>query len=637
MSLLYRLLYIFIFCMPMITIGKALYSQNASETHFAIDSIKAIHDNNKKIVAILNYTASRRKDSGIEVLYKEGLRIIENNPSLAEYEPKLLDSYGVFKRDFSKYADALDFNKRALELARRYKDRKTETSALNNIGVVYRRLDENSTALNYHMEALKLAEKLNDDYSASIALNSIGNIHIALGNNRDAIMYFEKCIPIAKKADNNLGIAMNLNNIGEAYERLLRFDSAKFYYYESLKFNEKINSKRGIAICYNSLGNVYKAQRAYTKSIDLYLQALEINEALGDKIYIANTLNNLGNAYLHTNKYDLALNKFNEAQSISKTIGSKSELRNTYEGLMKVNESLGNYPDALKYSEQFRIIGDSIVAENNNRHVRQMEAIYQSEKEKDKILYLEAKQKSNRFSLIGSLFTFALLLISIVLYFVRKRLLSHNQTLQRELELRSQIASDLHDDMGSSLSSIHIFSELLRKQGGHSNELLNKIEANAKDTLEALDDIIWLVKPSNDKFSNLGVHISEFAIPLFESRDINFNIDFPEEISDLPLPMETRRSIFLIMKESINNLVKYSECSIANINAIHQESKITFTVEDNGKGFDTEQLTERNGLKNIKARAKKIGAEVEIISQIKKGTRIVLTVPILVKVSESKV
>ncbi|MCH5686426.1 hypothetical protein LWM68_20490 [Niabella sp. W65] len=105
--------------------------------------------------------------------------------------------------------------------------------------------------------------------------------------------------------------------------------------------------------------------------------------------------------------------------------------------------------------------------------------------------------------------------------------------------------------MGSSLSSIHIFSELLRKNGSNSHDLLSKIEANAKDTLEALDDIIWLVKPSNDKFSNLGMHISEFSIPLFESKNIAFEIEFPEAISEIRCPWKPGETSFLLLRSPL--------------------------------------------------------------------------------------
>lgn len=582
-------------------------------------------DSRAKIDSIIKFTSQHRKDSSMEPLFTEGLRIARQN-KLKDLEAQLLDAYGVFKRDFSEYSDALKYHRRALEIARMQGTEKTEMYALNNIGVVFRRLDQNSEALNHHIAALKMAEKIGDDFSRSVSMNSIGNIHIALGNYPDAIEYFEKCLPIAYKVKNNLGIAMNLNNIGEAYERMNKLDSAEKYYQGSLEFNQKMNNPKGIAICYNSLGSVYKKRGSYAIAQNLFSIGLNINKQLGDKLFIAGSYNSLGDIYLRQNQPGLADEMFKNGLKIAKDINSKSEIRNAFEGLMKVNRTNGNYQNALMYSNLTRDYTDSINLENNHRHVRQMEAIYQNDNEQARVKLLETKNQNDRIVMIGSLILFALLLLTGALYYLRYRLLEKNKALKRELDIRSQIASDLHDDMGSTLSSIHIFSELLRKGGPKTEELLTKIEENAKDTLDALDDIIWLVKPSNDKFSNLTMHISQFAIPLFENKNIEFEIDFPEAISEVQLPMETRRNVFLIVKESINNLVKYSECTKAVVKAEYIGEDILFTVEDNGKGFDPNMITQRSGLKNLHARANQINADLAIDSSVGKGSRISLYV-----------
>ena len=576
-------------------------------------------DSKAKVDSIITFTMRNRKNNLVDTLFRIGFNLVKKLNYL-EAEPRLLDAYGVYNRDFSKYALALANHKDSRTIARRLGDIATEIHATNNIGVVYRRLDENGKALTYHMEALRLAEKVGDAYSASVSLNSIGNIHIVLGNYADAILYFRKSLPIAQKAHNMLGMAMNYNNIGEAYEFMGKLDSADKYYKESLFYNEKINNHKGIAICYNSIGNVLKKQGKVNDAIALFEKAKQITDTLGDGLYRANNYNNLGNAYLLLKQYDSAKAMFFHALSIARDIGTMTEIKTAYEGLMKLNERTLRLDSALLYSKLFKQYSDSIVTESNNRHVRQMEAIYDTEKEQARIAFLETNRKNDRIFLFGALVLFLLILTSGILYYLRYRLLERNKRLSQELEIRSQIASDLHDDMGSTLSSIHIFSELLRKSGTNKEELLTKIEANAKDTLDALDDIIWLVKPSNDKFSNLCQHIREYAVPMFQSKGIQFIIDFPESVSEIPLPMDTRRNIFLIVKETVNNLVKYSKCTEASIIARNEDTVISFAVKDNGIGFDPEKLTDRNGIKNIKSRAKKINADIKITTACGQGT-----------------
>ncbi|GAB3013408.1 hypothetical protein GCM10027051_15750 [Niabella terrae] len=579
-------------------------------------------DSREKVDSLINVAEANRKDSSVELLYQTAFALI-NKLHYKQAEPAYYNSYGVFKRDLSFYDASIHYHDTALNLAKKLHNVRQQIIAYNNLGVSYRRKDDYNNALDHLYEARKLAESTGDNYSVTIALNGIGNIHLALENYFAAINYFLECIPIAIKAGNKRGIAINLQNIGECYERLGSIDSAKLYYQTALDYNVKRKDDKGIAICYISLGNILTKEGRPHEALDLFRKALDINFKLGDQIFIANGYNSIGNAYLLMGQNEMAKGKFDTSLSIASRIGSVAETRNAYEGLMKIAQQKQDWERAYAYSVSFKKLSDSVNL-RNIRSVRDKEFQYHQ----NKIDLLETNQKNDRIIMIGGVILFFLLLISGVLFYLRNKLVARNNALQRELEIRSQIASDLHDDMGSSLSSIHIFSELLRKEGPDKQELLTKIEANAKDTLEALDDIIWLVKPSNDKFSDLGVHISEFAIPLFESKNIDFTIDFPEAVSEVPLPMETRRNIFLIIKESVNNLVKYSDCTQASIIAKCKDYQIDFYVEDNGKGFDPEMMTNRNGIKNLKSRAAQINAQIRFDAAPGQGCKIHLCVPV---------
>jgi signal transduction histidine kinase len=159
--------------------------------------------------------------------------------------------------------------------------------------------------------------------------------------------------------------------------------------------------------------------------------------------------------------------------------------------------------------------------------------------------------------------------------------------------------------------------------------MIGKIGSSARTMLESMDDIIWAINPANDKFQNLGLRIREYAIPLFELKNIKFQIHFPEQLAMLHIPMDMRRNVYLIAKEAINNLVKYSECQQAEIEFHEHHSKLVMTIQDNGKGFDPEAPSSRNGLKNMQRRADQIKATLDIFSEAGKGSRIQLQLKIL--------
>ncbi|MGZ5220822.1 MAG: triple tyrosine motif-containing protein, partial [Chitinophagaceae bacterium] len=200
-----------------------------------------------------------------------------------------------------------------------------------------------------------------------------------------------------------------------------------------------------------------------------------------------------------------------------------------------------------------------------------------------------------------------------------------NQVLKLE-KLRSRISSDLHDDIGSTLSSISILSEVAIQENDkrQSIEMVKEIKESSISLMEKMDDIIWSVNPKNDSLENLMIRIKRFASHLFEAKDIDYSITIDDSIRDISLSMEYRQHIYLILKEAINNIVKYAECTEASIQIKKGTGVLKISITDNGKGFSPALLHPGNGLLNMKERAGLINAELKIISVPGEGTKISL-------------
>jgi ligand-binding sensor domain-containing protein/two-component sensor histidine kinase len=220
----------------------------------------------------------------------------------------------------------------------------------------------------------------------------------------------------------------------------------------------------------------------------------------------------------------------------------------------------------------------------------------------------------------------ALLIASIFYLLYRYRL---SQVLQLQ-KLRNKISLDLHDDIGSTLSSISIISETALRQNRENpaKELLEEIKENTILLMERMDDIVWSINTKNDSLENLLIRIKDFAARLFEAREINYQINMAENMKEVHVPMEFRQHIYLILKEAINNLVKYANCSKAEISADYHQSQLSIMIKDNGIGFDPKSRSTGNGLLNMNKRAEAINARLEIFSQPKVGTQISLLVKI---------
>ncbi len=224
-----------------------------------------------------------------------------------------------------------------------------------------------------------------------------------------------------------------------------------------------------------------------------------------------------------------------------------------------------------------------------------------------------------------------LLLGSAIYGFYRNRL---QQGLKIE-KLRNRIARDLHDEIGSTLSSISIYAEaakMVSTGNEKAEEILTKINTNTSEMMEAMSDIVWAVNSANDQFSDLANRLRSFAVQLTDAKNISLAFTENKNLPDVTLNMEQRKNIYLICKEAISNAVKYSNCNMLEVLIQLEKGIIEFQIRDNGIGFDLHQFGLKNtghtfggnGLKNMQTRAREIGAIVQLNSVLGIGTSIIL-------------
>ena len=205
-----------------------------------------------------------------------------------------------------------------------------------------------------------------------------------------------------------------------------------------------------------------------------------------------------------------------------------------------------------------------------------------------------------------------------------------NQAL-KVAKMRDRIARDLHDEIGSTLSSISLFGEsakMMLPKESQVNAVLTKINESTSGMMESMNDIVWAINTRNDKFYNLINRIRDFAVRMMESRDVKVYFDVDDTMDDFKLDMEQRKNLYLILKEAVNNAAKYSHCKNLFIVVKYISNKLNVTIEDDGIGFRLNETGEGNGLINIKNRVKYLGGELILDSKIDKGTIIKFSIPI---------
>jgi signal transduction histidine kinase len=196
--------------------------------------------------------------------------------------------------------------------------------------------------------------------------------------------------------------------------------------------------------------------------------------------------------------------------------------------------------------------------------------------------------------------------------------------------VRNQIASDLHDEVGSNLNSIAIFVELLKKKMPKAQPelmaLMAKITENSEETVSLMRDTVWAINPDNDNTEKLLEKLESFGIEMLSSKGIVFSFENLLNIKKSQFQMEQRRNIYLICKEAINNIAKHSEATKASCKLYSKNGNTYIEITDNGKGFDISKTFEGNGLKNFKFRSEDEEIRVIINSELGNGTAIVVEI-----------
>jgi signal transduction histidine kinase/ligand-binding sensor domain-containing protein len=197
--------------------------------------------------------------------------------------------------------------------------------------------------------------------------------------------------------------------------------------------------------------------------------------------------------------------------------------------------------------------------------------------------------------------------------------------------LRNRVARDLHDDMGSTLSTINILSSMAKSKINvdmvKTNEYLSKISENSQRMMEAMDDIVWSIKPSNDSMQKITARMREFITNVLEAKDIDFEFVVNEVVNDVKLNMAARRDFFLIFKEAVNNAAKYSKAMKVFVSISMQHKKLTLIINDDGVGFEVAEA-DGNGLGNMHKRADNLNGVVTIRSKKGEGTTVRLVIPV---------
>ncbi len=499
----------------------------------------------------------------------------------------------------------------------------------NMIGHIYMKKSNYDKALKYYLKSLKINEEIGNRLQVGIVYNNIGIIYKNQDNIDKAIENYNKSLEILKEFGRNDFVASNLTNIGNLYLKKGEPQKALEYQLEALELKKKFPDKREIAFSYEYIGQTYLVLKDYPKALNYAEDALTIYQNLDTNSEKASALILIGEIYKEENQLLKARKYLKEGLQLAEQEGLLGYLREGAKQLSIVEKKLGNYKNAFEAQSLHKQMADSINNKENIKKITRLQTEYEFQKKSDslqaaqqkELLLVREKNKRNQFRNISIGVCLLLLLITGIVVYIS---VIKTKRAKEFVSLREHISQDLHDEIGSTLSSISLYGTVASKNiiddPEKANQLLSRINHNATQTIESINDIVWAIKSGNDTLNHLVNRMRSFASEMQETGEWDIQINHTPSSSVKVLDMIQRRNIYLIFKEAINNAIKYSKGNTIAVDIKNARKSIIMEIKDNGIGFDLENIDKNkmlggNGLNNMKTRAEELGGILEIISK----------------------
>ena len=661
--------------------GMAQRSKFIESKNYAQDALtlsKKLNFRRGMAVAHINIAeASRNLGSYAEALsnYQASLKIWEefgDRRPLPVIYNNIGDTYG--RR--GDYAEALKNIITALKLSESLGDNRGIALSYSSMGVVYDRQGSVEEALKNHLTALEIRQKINDQQGLAATYTHVGLIYAKQGNHAEALKNHQASFRIRNEQGDKRGMAVCYSNIGLVYGKQGNCTEALKNHQASLQINEEIGEKKAVAFCYINIGKTLIRLNQLIEARNQLDKALSLSKEIGAKDQIRDAYHSLSKLDSTAGDFQGALTNYklyiDNKDSVLNEINSKqiAQMKEQYESEKKDREILQLESDKQKLENEKKLTAllvksktdslllvrsekEKIRLENErvealNLYNEQQLALLanekklnelQLEKNQTELLAQKAETEKQQQQLTGLIKGKSLqdlqlikqrqakkyLIAAIALLAILSIFVYRNYRTRQQLKLqalRNKIASDLHDDVGSTLSSISIFSQMVQQQSKETIPLLESIGESSRKMLDAMADIVWTINPENDQFEKIISRMKSFAFELLGAKNIDFEFVADENVANMKLPMEVRKNLYLIFKEATNNMVKHAGASKAMFAIKGGKNDLRMMIRDNGKGFDVTGTASGNGLKNMKKRAGEIGGQLTIDSNPGHGTLI---------------
>lgn len=546
-------------------------------------------------------------------------------------------------------ATSYKVSKEAMQLAKQTGDSVYLGIAHFCFGMLYGYKEFTDSSSYYFMQAAEYLKTGTGGKDAGTLLDAYDNLAEMMriqGDYVNAEKYVLRTVEVTKKRNEIREVAQEYGSLYEIEEALGRSNLAKAY----LDSSEKYYGKAKVAhppYLLRMKGENELEHGSPERSLLYFDSSFRIFSLAGDSLNAGMALLSKVRAFNKMNKFDSsAVNlRFIEKMVQPKTL-PLTALREYYIAKLSLPKNFLSAAEREKLSNAYITLLNSFL-EKNSKLIGTQYSHQMEQAEKDKLILQQTLQSTRRGKTITQLW--AGIIVSLLLalfaglYWRKKRevekekmkLLRQEKDLEllqtrmtTQLEERSRISQELHDDLGATLTSISLATELLRKayplEGSREVAIISSASTGMVDKM---NEIVWSLNTSNDTVHSLIAYVRKFAYAFLEEAGIALEIHEPQQLAEKPLQGYIRRNLYLTVKEALHNVVKHAKATKVVLQFSIEEDEMHINISDNGKGLEAgKETTLGNGLKNMRSNLKAIGGAIQWTKN--EGTQINIVSPV---------
>lgn len=654
-------------CLLVVLARQPLFGQERNQQVYSLanrqfDSINRLianaHDDTNKVIRLTLISALQYRGlndtSNIQTTYAEQALSIASRLKSDFFIAFAYRSFGHVYQDRTEYQTAIHYYKKALDLAEKANPNRTDEfyPPLLNL---YFYLGDYPNAMETISREMAVAEKIKNKRKIAHCNNILGYIHFKQENFEKSEHYYQLYLRNANELNDSSLIAHALGEAADVFIREKKLDAAISNLEKVLDISNALAAikekpgdltKRGFAFQYKSkafyrLGIIYHLKKDLPRALSYALEALAIAREDSPPFYdLALYHINAGNICLEQKKFPEAIRFLDYAFQLSKRINHRENIRDAAGALSQSYAGLQRFDSAYYFYQLYTGLKDSIVNNETKMKIAGIQGKYDVARKDREI----AKQEQIRNILIASFLVLLLLLLLIYNHYRLKQKTRYQQEYNRQRnelfnavvstqdQERKRIAQDLHDGLGSVLSAAKLKLSALEESPSSLSPVQKE---NIQSSLELMNEaavelrnISHNIMPASLSKLGLVAALQNLVDRLGPHSGIRFSL-YTHDV-DRRLDENTEISIYRIILELVNNIIKHSGADKASIQLVHYPGYINLVIEDNGTGFDYEKENRNKkgiGLGNILSRVEYLKGSIEVDTAPGKGTTVIMEIP----------